>query len=40
MSEWGWVAFGYAVVVGITILYAAWLGWRVRRAHRRLRELA
>jgi CcmD family protein len=33
------VAFGYAVVYGVILAYAAWLGARVRRARKRLREL-
>jgi hypothetical protein len=35
MSEWGWVAFGYAVVYGGVAAYAAGLTWRLRAARRR-----
>ncbi len=39
MSEWGWVAFGYAVMYGIIAAYVGWITVRVRRARRRLQEL-
>jgi len=39
MSEWGWVIFGYTVVYGSLVAYVGWLGYRIRRARRRLLEL-
>jgi len=37
MSD-GWVVFGYSVVYGFMILYAASLVMRIRRVKRRMEE--
>lgn len=36
MSDWGWITFGYAVVYGGIVGYAAFLTGRYRKARRRL----
>lgn len=36
MSDWGWVAFGYAVVYGAIAGYAVFLAVRIRKARSRL----
>lgn len=36
MSDWGWITFGYAVVYGGIVAYAAFLAGRHRKAQRRL----
>jgi hypothetical protein len=35
-GDWGWIAFGYAVVYGVIVAYAGALAWRLRAARRRL----
>lgn len=39
MSDWGWITFGYAVVYGGIVSYAAFLARRFRRARSRLEQL-
>jgi hypothetical protein len=36
MSDWGWITFGYIVVYGGIVAYAAFLAFRHRNAQRRL----
>lgn len=38
MSEWGWVAFAYAVAYGSLAVYMATLTTRLRAARERLEE--
>jgi hypothetical protein len=38
VSDWGWVAFAFAVTYGSMTAYATWSTARLRRVRRRLEE--
>jgi heme exporter protein C len=38
LSNWGWVAYAFAVTYSALAAYAAWLVWRIHRARMRVEE--
>ncbi|MEA2010721.1 MAG: hypothetical protein U9N78_08455 [Actinomycetota bacterium] len=39
MSEWGWVAFAYAVAYGSLAAFGGSIAWRIRSARRSIGEI-